>query len=110
MMVSDILDINLLKGHRDALQNNLDELSFVFEHFQSIKENIAVEEQKIGIVEVQRQDLMQRFSARITEIDNQKYEVASNKSSSSSMHSSYRRSSKNLIFPKFLIFLPEKLP
>ena len=47
MVVSDILDIDLLKGHRDAVQNSLDELSVVFEHLQSIKENIAVEEQKI---------------------------------------------------------------
>ena len=92
MMISDTPDTDLIKAHRDAVQNSLDDVCYVFQHLQKIKETTVAEEEKFENAEIQHQDLMHKISNPIQEIESQKYEVVSNKSSSSS-HSSRSRSS-----------------
>ena len=93
MMISDTPDTDLIKAHRDSIQNSLDEVSYVFQYLQRIKETTVADEEKFENAEIQHQDLMQKISARIQEIERQKYEVVSNKSSNRSTHLSRSRSS-----------------
>ena len=95
MMISDTPDTDLIKAHRDAVQNSLDDVCYVFQYLQKIKETTVAEEEKIENAEIQHQDLMHKISNRIQEIESQKYEVVSNKSSSSSRSSRSRSSTKS---------------
>ena len=95
MMISDTPDTDLIKAHRDAVQNSLDDVCYVFQHLQKIKETTVAEEEKFENAEIQHQDLMHKISNRIQEIESQKYKVVSNKSSSSSRSSRSRSSTKS---------------
>ena len=93
VMISDMRDQDLIKAHRDAVQDCVDAVGFAFQYLKSIKENVSIEEEKFETMEIQHQELMQKISSQLQEIENIRYEVASSKGSSNSVYSSHSRSS-----------------
>ena len=93
VMISDIRDQDLIKAHRDTVQDCVDAVGFAFQYLKSIKGNVSIEEEKFETMEIQHQELMQKISSRLQEIENIRYEVASSKGSSNSVYSSLSRSS-----------------
>ena len=108
MMISDTLDTDLIKAHRDSVQNILDDICYVFQHLQTIKETTVAEEEKFENAEIQHQDLMHKISNRIQEIESQKYEVVSLTVLAVLFHL-VASHLQNLVFLKFLIFQSKKL-
>ena len=53
MMISDTPDTDLIKAHRDSVQNSLDDVCYVFQHLQKIKETTVAEEEKFENAEIQ---------------------------------------------------------
>ena len=62
-MISDIRDQDLIKAHRDAVQDCVDAVGFAFQYLKSIKGNVSIEEEKFETMEIQHQELMQKFSS-----------------------------------------------
>ncbi|MES9904690.1 MAG: DUF1759 domain-containing protein, partial [Sedimenticola sp.] len=90
VLLSDTRDTQIIREQRNVSQQSLDELSQIFQHLQSLKDNCTDEAEKLATIEIEHQQLMQDITACIRDIEYPKSEVSSHVSSRSARSDSAR--------------------
>ena len=81
--VSDSDSVHTIREQRDLFQTCLDTVCSIFEHLQSLNDDVKLEAAKVENIEIEHQQIIKNVTQHIRETVSIKYEIGSNVSSKS---------------------------